>query len=101
VTDAGWEAGFAKSLTVFVDGEAISEPGERGRRIHDDSFLLLFNASERDLEFAALPPPRYGPVWQNVIDTAMPGAAFAGAESSKPGDLVPVTSRSIQVLRRG
>ncbi len=51
MTDGDWEAGFAKSLTVFLNGDAISEPDPRGERITDDSFLLMFNAAEHDVEF--------------------------------------------------
>jgi isoamylase len=40
-----WEAGFAQSLTVFLNGGAITEADRRGQPIRDDSFLLLFNAS--------------------------------------------------------
>jgi len=36
---------------VFLNGAAITEPDPRGERIKDESFLLLFNASELDLEF--------------------------------------------------
>jgi isoamylase len=123
MTDADWEAGFAKSLAVFLNGEAISEPDQRGHRIEDESFLLLFNASEGDLEFT-LPPARYGTAWQLVFDTAAPpgaapapgstvlgstapGSAVAGVpgkpageSAGKPGDRIAVTSRSVQVLRR-
>ena len=60
MTDEDWDAGFAKSLTVFLNGRAISEPDRRGERVQDDSFLLLFNASEEDLRFT-IPPRRYGP----------------------------------------
>ena len=42
-----------------LNGEAITEPDPRGEPITDDSFLLLFNASENDLEFT-LPPPDTG-----------------------------------------
>ena len=44
MTEDDWAAGYAKSLTVFLNGDAISEPDPRGERIRDDSFLLLFNA---------------------------------------------------------
>jgi hypothetical protein len=46
MTDGDWAAGFAKSLAVFLNGDAISEPDPRGERIGDESFLLLFNAAE-------------------------------------------------------
>jgi glycogen operon protein len=97
MTDEDWSAGFAKSLTVFLNGDGISEPDSRGQRVRDDSFLLLFNASENDLKFA-VPPAEYGEEWQRVFDTA----AASGAEVAvRAGDTIEVSSRSLQVLRRG
>jgi len=100
MTGEDWDAGFAKSLTVFLNGQAISEPDRRGERIADDSFLLLFNASEHDLVFA-IPPRRYGSRWTTVLDTALPRAELEGASTVKPGDMTTVINRSLQVLRRG
>jgi isoamylase len=112
MTDDDWSAGFAKSLTVFLNGDGISEPGPRGQRVRDDSFLLLFNASETDLKFE-IPPARYGEQWERVLDTAQPaepgtasvsaaagGAPAAPAGPAKPGDTIDVCNRSLQVLRR-
>jgi isoamylase len=99
MTDENWEAGFAKSLTVFLNGQAISEPDRRGEPVRDDSFLLLFNASEADLEFV-IPPRGYGTRWARLLDTAVPSPAPHAGDAVKPGDVVPVISRSVQVLRR-
>ena len=99
MTDDDWAVGFAKSLTVFLNGAAITEPDPRGDRIRDDSFLLLFNASELDLEFT-VPPERYGQQWTKVLDTALPLSAVPDAAAVKPGDAVPILSRSMQVLAR-
>jgi len=99
MTDADWELGSAKSLTVFLNGDAISELDRRGEPIRDDSFLLLFNASELDLEFA-LPPPHYGVLWTKVLDTRAAVIPAQDVTVVKPGDLVTVPSRSLQVLRR-
>ncbi|HTT53077.1 MAG TPA: glycogen debranching protein GlgX [Streptosporangiaceae bacterium] len=99
MTDDDWAVGFAKSLTVFLNGEAITEPDPRGERIRDESFLLLFNASELDLEFT-VPPQRYGEQWVKVLDTALPLSAMPDAPAVKPGDAVPISSRSMQVLGR-
>ena len=99
MTDADWETGSARSLTVFLNGDAISELGRRGEPIRDDSFLLLFNAGELDLEFA-LPPPHYGVLWTKVLDTAVPVIAAQDLTVVKPGDLITVPGRSLQVLRR-
>ena len=100
MTGEDWDAGFAKSLTVFLNGQAISEPDRRGERIADDSFLLLFNASEHDLVFA-IPPRRYGQRWTTVLDTALPRAELEDASTVKPGDMTTVINRSLQLLRRG
>jgi isoamylase len=98
MTEQDWDAGFAQSLTVFLNGGAITEADRRGQPIRDDSFLLLFNASPRELEFI-LPPARYGESWETVLDTARPAERFE--DMTKAGELVPVRDRSLQVLRRG
>ena len=99
MTDADWQAGSAKSLTVFLNGDAISEPGWRGEPIRSDSFLLLFNASELAVEFT-LPPPRYGALWSKVLDTAVPLISAQDVTVVRPGDVIGVPSRSVQVLCR-
>ena len=99
MTDEDWEAGFAKSLMVFLNGEAITEPDRRGQRITDDSFLLLLHASERDMDFV-IPPLLYGEQWERLLDTALPLPPPDRAAAVKPGDVVAMTSRSVQLLRR-
>ncbi|MER7133404.1 glycogen debranching protein GlgX [Streptosporangium saharense] len=91
---ADWHTGYAKSLTVFLNGSAITEPGPRGETIVDDSFLLLINGHHEDLTFA-LPDGRYGARWQPVLNTAE-----ENDDTPWPPDArVPVTSRSIRILR--
>ena len=98
MTEQDWDAGSAQSLTVFLNGGAITEADRRGKPIRDDSFLLLFNASPRELEFI-VPPARYGESWETVLDTARPAERFE--DMAKAGELIPVRDRSLQVLRRG
>jgi glycogen operon protein len=100
MTDDDWDAGFAKSLAVFLNGRAISEPDRRGGRMTDSSFLLLFNVSEDDLTFT-IPPRRYGQRWSKALDTATPGTDFAHDTALKPGDVITVMNHSQQVLYRG
>ena len=90
----------ARSLTVFLNGGSITEADRRGQPIRGDSFLLLFNASPRELEFT-LPTARYGEVWETVLDTGRPAEVFEDGAAVKAGSLVPVRDRSLQVLRRG
>ncbi|WP_248965857.1 glycogen debranching protein GlgX [Sphaerisporangium perillae] len=100
MTSGDWHSGFGKAMAVFLNGEAISEPGPRGERITDDSFLLLVNAHHENVTFA-LPGPEFGPGWQAVLDTAdeHPGQRRSPAEVRRPGALIAATSRSMQILR--
>jgi isoamylase len=97
MTGRDWTAGFAKSLTVFLNGDAIREPGRQAERIVDDSFLLLFNASEDDLEFT-VPGAKYGEAWEPVLDTADDDLRERVAVLA--GERLKVISRSLVVLKR-
>jgi isoamylase len=99
MSTADWTAGFNKSFSIFMNGEAISEPDPRGRRITDDSFLLMFNAHDGDLEFAP-PEARFGRIWAKVIDTADPMLAEEVSPVVKAGETVLMEARSLQVWRR-
>lgn len=96
--DADWETGFAKSLAVFLNGDAITEPGPRGEPITDESFLLMFNAAEHDVEFI-IPPAEYGERWVTELDTAVPRPA-GDPLTLKSRDTTLLKHRSPRVLRR-
>ena len=102
MTHNDWQTGYARSLTVFLNGDAITEPGPRGDTVRDDSFLLLFNANREPVTFT-LPGGRFGPGWDVVISTATAvGAAApdaAGAITVRPGQSIELAGRSIMVLR--
>ena len=38
---------------MFLNGEAIPAPNERGERVVDDSFLLCFNAHSQAVDFVS------------------------------------------------
>jgi glycogen operon protein len=99
MTQRDWDSAQARALTVFLNGNAISEPGPRGERISDDSFLLMFNASPKTLDFVI--PVNHGRQWQVVIDTAR---ADGGAPETGPkiqaGDRLTLVDRSMTVLQR-
>ncbi|WP_030252412.1 glycogen debranching protein GlgX [Streptomyces violens] len=93
-----WQAAHAKSLAVFLNGSAISEPGKRGERISDDSFLLLFNAHGEEKEFTV--PMDHGRQWQAVVDTARPEKVAEGGPKVRAGDTLTLVARSLMVLQR-
>ena len=92
MTDADWRVSFARSLGVFLNGEAIASPGPRGERVVDDSFLVLFNAYEGDLDFT-LPATEYGDRWIRVIDTAPDDIDDAFPDAAPPGRCPPAPGR--------
>ncbi|MFF1355559.1 glycogen debranching protein GlgX [Streptomyces sp. NPDC058297] len=99
MTRDDWGAAQARALSVFLNGNAISEPGPRGERIFDDSFLLLFNASPDALEF--LVPVNHGRQWEVVVDTALPEGVPQGTGAKvQAGDRLTLLDRSLTVLQR-
>jgi len=104
MTEADWTDGYARSLAVFLNGDAIAGPDTRGEPVRDAHFLLLFNAHSENVDFV-LPSAGHADGWLAVIDTAAapPGRAD-GAEGGSPaivpgGAVVDLTSRSVMVLR--
>ncbi|AUG76568.1 glycogen debranching protein [Kitasatospora sp. MMS16-BH015] len=99
MTDRDWSTRYAKSLTVFLNGHAISEPDRRGGKIVDDSFLLMFNAHFEPLEFTV--PADHGHEWTTVVDTTLPTLPRPGEGTRiKAGDTLWLTDRSLLVLHR-
>jgi len=98
MSDEQWHEGFARSVGVYLNGDAIDVPGPRGQRISDDSFLLLFNAHHEEIGFA-LPQGRWGDEWAALLDSAEP-ALESGSKVYKAGEEVPVAGRAAVVLTR-
>ena len=94
--DDAWNVGFARSLSLFLNGRAIAGLSERGHPIFDDSFLLLFNAHHEALPFRA-PPPLWTPRWSAVLDTTTTDGSGEGSVDAG-GEWV-VQGRSLVVLR--
>ncbi|MER6913259.1 glycogen debranching protein GlgX [Streptomyces sp. NPDC000594] len=99
MTQRDWQAARPGALSVFLNGNAISEPGPRGERIRDDSFLLMFNAGADDLDFVV--PEGVGSRWRTVVDTARRvGVPPGGGPEVRAGEKVPLAGRSMVVLSR-
>jgi isoamylase len=115
MTGHDWDSGYARSLAVCVNGDAITEPGPHGERITDADFVLLLNAHSDPVTFTV--PPIIGPPqtrWQVMVDTGPARAvAVQPAASGPDGELhgdqgvsadasgvlsVGVAARSIKVL---
>jgi len=87
-------------MTVFLNGDEITEPGPHGERVRDDSFLIMFSAEHETLDFT-VPGIKYGERWAVLADTAADAAADpADQPELAAGDHVPLTGCSMVVLCR-
>jgi isoamylase len=69
MSDQDWQTGYAKSLGVFLNGDAVQGFDEHGDRVVDDSFYLMFNAHSEPVEFV-LPESKWGEQWTIALDTS-------------------------------
>jgi len=98
MSDEDWNAHHGKSMAVFLNGDAITEPDTRGERVSDDSFLLLFNAHSDPVAFT-LPSERFAASWEVVLDTAAGGTATE-IPALRASARVTVAGRAAQIMRR-
>jgi isoamylase len=98
MTDEDWNAGYAKSLTLRLAGDAIAERDQTGHPIVDDTLLVLLNAHHTPLAFT-LPAHKRGIRWHPVLDTALPGENGKQVTGFKGGEQYEMEARSIAVLR--
>jgi isoamylase len=90
-----WHHAHARSLGVYLSGQAIDEPDEYGRRVADDDFLLLLNAHHEAILFL-LPASAPDGRWGVVFDTANPGKQDQRVFAA--GEAFPLTARSLVLL---
>jgi glycogen operon protein len=97
MTPEEWEKEFARSLGMWLYGDHLPESDLRGRPLHDDSFLVLFNAHHDQIDFT-LPALPEGWGWRTDVDTSFVDGTPA-AEVSMPQGTYPLQGRSLAVLR--
>jgi glycogen operon protein len=99
MTPEDWANGYAYAVTVFLNGLRLLEPDKHGQRIIDDSFLMMFNALDEDLDFT-VPPTEYGQRWTTRLDTADDLSNGSKRYVFDPSDRLRVFSRSVLMLYR-
>ncbi len=97
MTDEDWNNSFARSVGVYLNGEALPDPDPRGERVIDDSFYILFNAHYEAIHFKV---PAWAERWVKVIDTNDPVPDLRNQEELKAGEQLAVQAHSMTVLRR-
>jgi glycogen operon protein len=94
-----WDNATANVLGVFLNGEGIATPDDRGRRVVDDSFYLMFNAGHETANFK-LPPARWGKAWTMVFDTQRGFLPEGEPVEHKAGQAWELVPRSLSVWKR-
>ncbi|CAL9655219.1 glycogen debranching protein GlgX [Streptomyces sp. enrichment culture] len=98
MTDRDWQRADAHSVGVFLNGDAIAERDPYGRRMVDDSFLLLVNGYWEPVVFR-LPDDSFGERWTTLTDTADPDG-IPDERERKAGTRLRLESRSLVLLSR-
>jgi glycogen operon protein len=69
MSEQDWTTGHAKSLGVFLNGDAIPTPDEHNQRVTNDSFYVMFNSHSDAVRFV-LPESKWGEAWTIAFDTS-------------------------------
>ncbi len=94
-----WNTPDARALMVFLNGDAITEPGPRGEPVRDDTFLILLSAQQEPVTFT-LPGPKFGQSWAITLDTAAGRASEDSGSEHGPGGQIVLAGHAIMALRR-
>jgi glycogen operon protein len=95
VSEQDWQ-NKVSAISVFLNGEGVTPFAPQNKRLHDDSFLLLFNAGDKLIRFT-LPAELKNKKWRIVINTTEP--CFVSKKGSSKGrQAVSVKGRSLVVL---
>jgi glycogen operon protein len=97
MTDEDWQNPHTRCLGLRLSGNAIQDVDARGRRIVDDTFLILLNAHHEPIPFV-LPAHQRGVSWTRVLDTAA-GGEERRARLARGGAAYELEARSLAVLR--
>jgi isoamylase len=97
VTDEDWRNPIARSLGYVLNGEAGVYFTTGGQRDIDESFLVMMNAFDGDLDFQF--PLLAAPMsWQALVDTSDPTGLAAGGKVYTPGEHYSLRGRSFAVF---
>jgi len=92
-----WAHDFARSLGLYLAGDALDQRDRRGRPVKDDNFLLLFSAHHEEIAFN-LPQLRPGHAWCVMLDTHY-AAGLAVDGRYVGGQHYPLQGRSLALLQ--
>jgi glycogen operon protein len=96
--EVGWSDGTPLQVSIFLDGQSISEVDEHGRPVSDDSFLVVVNAHWNVSGFVI--PSVLGSKWRAELDSVTRQGDPADVGDIAAGSTVERAGRSFLVLRQ-
>jgi isoamylase len=90
-----WEAGFGRTIGVFLNGQGIRGVTAHGERIVDSHFLVYFNAHTEAVDIL-IPTEERSPRWDLVVDT---NGGDVGGDPIEPGAIFSLGAHALAVLR--
>jgi isoamylase len=92
-----WQNRSLSCLGLRFAGDAIDEVDERGRRITDDTLLMLLNAHDKQLSFV-LPAHRAEVRWEPILDTREPTGQVKARRHIKGRQTYRLEARSLALF---
>ena len=91
-----WKWEFAKSITAWLNGDAIQDVDDDGEPVKGDTLVVMVNAFENDMQFV-LPDAVWGARWEVLVDSNF--MRLAGQQRDA-GGAFDLSSRSIVIAKR-
>jgi glycogen operon protein len=100
MTEEDWQAAFARTLGMFLNGDEIPPSSSPKDPLTDDSFFAIFNSYWDKLDFT-MPSDNFAKKWQLVLDTFR--EPFFCEDDSiilNAREVLTVESRSVVLLKK-
>jgi glycogen operon protein len=97
MTQEDWTNAFTRCFGLRLAGDAIVEPDAEGRRVVDDTFLVMLNAHHEPMGFTT-PNDDPSARWETVLDTREP-TGRGRRRTLRAGEVYELQARSLAVLR--
>jgi glycogen operon protein len=96
MTEDEWRNAETRCLGMMLSGQGLDETDERGRKLGDETFLVLMNSHHEDVAFT-LPAFNPGSRWVAWMDTSRHDG-LRPAETRDAGTAYPLQARSMVIL---
>jgi len=90
-----WEAGFGRTLGMYLNGRGIHGVDARGQQLADVGFLVYYSAHDQPVPLV-IPDADHGKEWDLIVDTA---GDHVDGDSLAAGAACSVGAHALLVLR--